>query len=422
MSVEHPMYPADRRLAEVDRTEGLYPYPRFSLAERERRWTAVRARMAQQGLDAIVTPQNTGHSTDFQANTRWLTHCGGGGDADIAAVFPLEGEVTVVATSAQPRWPPVQNWVTDVREARRSYGRAVAERLKELSPRRIGIAGLGGGTRTPEGTILHGTYVQIREACSQAELVDATDILTQIRYVKSEEEIAFLARSMELIERATDAEIAAARPGASDWEVWADTMHAMLRGGAEMPFHYHWVSGPRPERTLTRPSFRTLEAGDIILNELEASWGGYRAQGVVPVSVGQPDPVYLELMKIQRVLFDELLAALRPGATLGELQATCARRAAEEAPSSGPAAGATGELIMHGRGAGDDGPIITGQARDPQQLAVQLQEKMVFVLKPQVRAAAGDYPINWGDTVVVTRDGGKRLGRRPHGIAIAGGY
>ena len=82
----------------------LYPYPRFSLAERDRRWKAVRAKMAEQNIDVIVTPQNTGHSMDFQANTRYLTHCGGGGDADIAAVFPLMATVTAIATSANPRW------------------------------------------------------------------------------------------------------------------------------------------------------------------------------------------------------------------------------------------------------------------------------------------------------------------------------
>ena len=71
-----------------------YPYPRFSLAERDRRWKAVRALMAARGIDVIVAPQNTGHSMDFQADSRYLTHCGGGGDADIAAVFPLEGDVT----------------------------------------------------------------------------------------------------------------------------------------------------------------------------------------------------------------------------------------------------------------------------------------------------------------------------------------
>jgi len=412
-------YPVNRALADVDHTAELYPYPRFSLAERERRWGAVRARMAQRELDAIVTPQNTGHSMDFQSNTRWLTHCGGGGDADIAAIFPLEGEVTIVATSANPRWPPVQSWVTDVREARRNYGRVVVERLKELRLRRIGIAGLGDGTRTPEGTILHGTFRQIREAFPDAELVDSTELLAELRYTKSEEEIAFLARSKELIERATEAEIAAARPGAVDWEVWADTMHAMFRGGSEMPVHCNWVSGARPARTLTRASHRVLQRGDIIFNELEASWGGYRAQGVVPVAVGQPDQVYQELMKIQEVLFFEALEALKPGATLGELQRRCAERASREAPASGPAAGATGVLVMHGRGAGDDGPIITGSARDPKQLGVELRDRMVFILKPQVHSADDTYNINWGDTVVVTPEGGRRLGKRPHGIAIA---
>ena len=419
MPAANSRYPVDRGLADTDQTPGLYPYPRFSLAERQRRWTAVRVLMAAQGLDVIVAPNNTGHSTDFQANCRYLSQCGGGGDADVAVVFPLDGDVTAIATSAQPRWPPVQNWVTDVREARRNYGRVIVERLKEIQPRTIGIAGLGGGTRTPEGTINHNTYQQIRDAFPGAELRDASDVLVQVRYAKSDEEIAFLARSKELIDQATEAEIASARPGVSDWEVWANTMHAMLRGGSELPVHCNWVSGPRPLRTLTRPSHRILETGDIIFNELEACWGGYRAQGVVPVAVGQPDPVFVELMKVQEVLFEEMLAALTPGKTLGELQALCARRASEVAPKTGPAAGALGVLVMHGRGAGDDGPIITGSARDPAQLGVLLQERMVFILKPQVHTAADDYNINWGDTVVVTPQGGQRLGNCPHGIAIA---
>ena len=166
----------------------LYPYPRFSIAERDRRWSAVRELMREQNLDVIVTPQNSGHSADYQANTRYLTHCGGG-EPDLASVFPLEGEVTAIATSAAPRWPTVQDWVTDVREARRNYGRAIVERLKELNVERgrIGITGLGEveGTRTPEGTIFYGTWKQIREAFPHAELVDATAILDEVRYVKS---------------------------------------------------------------------------------------------------------------------------------------------------------------------------------------------------------------------------------------------
>lgn len=66
----------------------LYPYPRFSLAERDRRWKAVRELMRQHRIDVIVTSQNTGHFTDFHANSRYLTHCAGGGMRTLPLSFP----------------------------------------------------------------------------------------------------------------------------------------------------------------------------------------------------------------------------------------------------------------------------------------------------------------------------------------------
>jgi Xaa-Pro aminopeptidase len=393
------------------------------LAERDRRWKAVRARMREQNLDVIVVPNNTGHSTDFQSNARYLTHVGGGGDADVAVVFPLEGEVTAVATSAAPRWPTVQEWTTDVREARRRYGKVVVERLKELGVERgrIGITGLGGGTRTPEGTIGHQFWVQIREGFPNAELVDATPILTETRYIKSAEEIDVLIRSMELVERGYQAILDTARPGVKDWEVWAAAQYAMMKGGSEMPVHCNWVSGKNPTRTLTRPSHRILERGDLIINELEASWMGYRSQGVQPTFVEVVDPVHAELMKVQKEIFETLIGYLRPGITVRELSEKTEETCRKAAPKSGPAAGALGKLTMHGRGQGDDGPIITGHAREPHQLAVTLEENMAFIFKPSAETATGPKAIcTWGDTVVVGGNGGRRLGKRPHDLAVAG--
>ena len=403
----------------------LYPYPRFSLAERDRRWEAVRERMAEQNIDVIVTPQNTGHSMDFQANTRYLTHCGGGGDADIAAVFPLHGEVTAIATSAAARWPTVQDWTKDVREARREYGKIMVERLKELNIERgrIGITGLGEveGTRTPEGTILHGTWNRIREAFPNAKLVDATPILTKVRYIKSAEEIDVLTKSMEIVELGYQAEVAAAKPGVKDWEVWAATQYALMRNGSEMPVHCNWVSGKNPKRTLTRPSMRLLERGDLIINEVEASWIGYRSQGVQPVFVEVADPVHQELIKVQREVFNRVMENLKPGVTVKELAELTLKTGTLAAPKSGSAAGAKADLNMHGRGAGDDGPIITSHARSPGQLAVELRENMVFICKPSAITADGNSISTWGDTVVVTANGGRRLGKRPHGLAVSGG-
>jgi Xaa-Pro dipeptidase len=401
----------------------LYPYPRFSIAERDRRWKAVRELMRRDSLDVIVTPQNSGHSADYQANTRYLTHCGGG-EPDVAGVFPVEGEVTAIATSAAPRWPTVQDWVTDVREARRNYGRAIVERLKELDVERgrIGITGLGEveGTRTPEGTIFYGTWKQIREAFPNAELVDATAILDEVRYVKSDEEIEVLTKSVEINELAIEAEIEAARVGIKDWEVWAAVHYAMTRNGSELPIHCFWVSGKNPKRTLTRPSMRLLERGDVIINELEASWIGYRAQAVQPVFVEVIDSVQAELIKVQREIFNDVLENLKPGVTVGQLADITMRAAQGAAPKTGPASGARGDLTMHGRGAGDDGPIITPHAKSPKQLAVSMQENMVFICKPAAISADGEYACQWGDTVVVMKNGGRRLGKRAHELAVSG--
>jgi Xaa-Pro aminopeptidase len=398
----------------------LYPYPRFSLAERDRRWRTVRDRMRAQNIDVIVVPNNTGHSTDLQANSRYLSHVGGGGEADVAVVFPLEEEVTAIATSAAPRWPVVQEWTKDVREARRRFGKTAVERLKELKVEtgRIGITGLGGGTRTPEGTISHGFWTQIRENFPHAEIVDATPILTEVRYIKSDEEIEALTKSIAIIEHGIAAEIAAAKAGATDWEVWAAALYAMMRNGSELPVHYNWISGKNPVRTLTRPSMRALERGDLIINELEASWIGYRAQAVQPVFVETIHPTHAELFKVQYEIFNEIMSHIRPGITVKELSERTEAAAGRAVPKHGPAAGAKTKLTMHGRGAGDDGPIITDHARDPEQLGVALQENMVFIFKPAAQTPDGSSVCTWGDTIVVTPQGGRRLGQRPHALAV----
>jgi len=165
---------------------------------------------------------------------------------------------------------------------------------------------------------------------------------------------------------------------------------------------------------------RLLERGDVIINEIEASWIGYRSQGVQPVFVEVVNPAQAELIKVQREVFNRVLENLKPGVTVGELADLTKRTAARAAPKTGPAAGARADLTMHGRGAGDDGPIITPHARSPKQLGVAMRENMVFICKPSAVSADGEYICQWGDTVMVTKNGGRRLGKRPHDLAVSG--
>ena len=399
-------------------------YPKFSLAERDRRWALVQKLMREKKLDVIVCPNNTGHSTDFQANVRWLTHVGGGGDADIAALIPASGEPTAFANRADSNWlSGAQDWTKDVRNSRRNMGQAAIDRLKELKVERgrIGVTGLGAGTRTPMGTILHGFYLLLRDNFPNAELVDATGVLEEARFVKSQEEVDVLAKSQEIIEKAIDAEVALARAGVRDWDVWAEVMSTLVKNGSELPVHCNWASGKNQNYTLTRATFRPLERGDLIINEIEASWMGYRAQGMQPVFVEVADPTHKELIKLQRDIYNKLLESLKPGVTVGELAQLTEKFCSELAPKSGPAAGAVALLNMHGRGQGDDGPLITPSQRRPEQLAVELRENMAFIFKPYVKTADKKSECCWGDTIIITPQGGKRLGKRVHDLRIANG-
>ena len=271
--------------------------------------------MRRDGLAAIVAPQNPGHSTDWQADARYLSQVGGGADAAIAVVFPLEGEVTAIATSAAERWnAEIQNWTTDVREANRRYGRVAVERLRELgiTNEKIGITGLGEGTRTPEGTIMYGTYKAIADAFPHATFIDASSLLQEVREKKSPEEVAVLQCSVDLIERAVEAQTNAAQPGVPDYVVWAETMHAMFVRGSELTVHFNWIAAQNPGRTLTRPTGRPLVRGDVIVAEIEASVVGYRAQQIRPIAVHECDPMFLELSKVHADLYPQLLDSSTP--------------------------------------------------------------------------------------------------------------
>lgn len=404
-----------------------HTYRRFSLAERDRRWAALRRLMQRDGVAAIVAPQNPGNSTDWQSDARYISHCGGGADASIAAVIPLEGDVTVVATSAAERWgPSIQSWVSDVREANRRYGQVVGERLRELglTNERIGLA--GGGTRSPEGTIMEGTYRAIASAVPHATFVDVSELLQEVREQKSEEELAVLQCSVDLIERAVEAQARAAQPGVPDYVVWAEAMHAMFARGSELSVHFNWVAGTHPGRTLMRPTGRSLVAGDVIVAELESSVIGYRAQQIRPVAVNDADPLFFELSKMHGELYPRILEVFHPGISVGELIEKTIQAGKSLALRSGPLADVRTSLIVHGRGLGDDRPLLlTDLDAKPmydgteRTMGFRFPENGVYIVKPTIATRDKKYQFIWGDTVLLAAGGARRMGRSPHGLVVS---
>jgi Xaa-Pro aminopeptidase len=264
--------------------------PTFSQKEKERRWGLVRNEMNKSHLEALICLPNSGHWDQFGADARYLTQIGGF-QTEHGAVFPLEGEVTAVVRGVNEVewWGLAQDWVRDIRPSRRAYSLPVVERLKEVRAERIGVIGLEGLVRAPEGVIPWGTYEKIRRALPQARFEDATDLMQEVRSVKSHEEIAFLEKAAAIIGKAIDALVEEARPGVPENYLIAEMLREIIRqdgepvtmllfgaGGAEVPWAHRVVTN------------RPLKTGDLINTEVEAKYGGYSSS--VAAHLAWPSP------------------------------------------------------------------------------------------------------------------------------------
>jgi Xaa-Pro dipeptidase len=379
--------------------------PRFSIAERDRRHAATRARMAERGLACLIVPHHTGDWDNYQADTRYLTCVGGGGTAT-ALVFPLEGEPMVAVREARriEWWRASQDWVSDIRSPPQFRWAPFFEKaLKELGLQdsAIGVVGLTEVLRDPEGIVSHGELTALRAALPGARFQPATDLMDAVRKRKSAEEIAMMERAQECADAISDALRSTARPGASEHEVYAAMTAAHIRQGGELPTMMLFGAGPRMWQTQLLPSFRRLEPGDILLIEAEAKYAGYMAQAVDTVSLRPLSRLEARLLDVSAECFEALLSACRPGTSYAAL----IRLWEDFARKAGCVAGRT---MGHGLGLGQDGPLTT-PAGDAGGLLVE--EGDCLVIKPWIADAEDTASGRVGGTVVVDHRGARRLGR-----------
>ncbi len=386
-----------------------FDLPVLSLGERDRRWHKVRQVMDERSVDCLVTAPTTAKWGDYQADTRYLSHIGDG-NCEAMVVFPKRGDVTAFVRGPGPDvdWElKAQNWIDDVRGTGRMWGHAAAARIKELGLERgtIGICGLAGVCRAPEGVISYMTMKNLMDDLPGATFVNATELTMSVRAIKSAEELSFLEKATEIAEYQVKAIAATARPGMHEYEVHAEAVYAGLKRGGEYPYMFRWRASHSPERQAWVPTHRVFQPGDIMINEIDAKWGGYEAQAVHAVQVGgRPRDDYLEMFDLSRKAFDLVIAMMAPGITWGEMVRVYVDALRGTKYSHGT-------VLFIGRGLGEDQPMA-GTNSSPEFLTGQLQPGNVLIVKPGICTDNHRFTVNVGDTVVVTDVGARRLGKR----------
>jgi len=383
--------------------------PTFSMEERDRRWGRVRDLMRRDGIDCIVGLNSTGTHNRNQADVRYLTQLGNNCE-EVAVCFPRDGKVAAI-TNRGGYWA-AGDWVGETMRSGRGWSRALIECLKQagMENATVGVCGLTTGiyscVRQPDGYAGYTAVTRMKEALPNARFVSATDVLGEARFVKSPEEVEFLRKGTAIAERACSAMLQTARVGVFEPLIMANMYQAAIAAGGSMPMMFGWTSGPFGEayHRIEQPTHRTMQSGDYLTIEIEGRWGGYTAQLDQSVTFGEVPSWAEDAHKAAVECFWDIVKVLKPGATFGELQ--------EAGTNVNRRGNAVGALTLHGRGLGDDGPLITNQS-NPEVTSVPLQAGCVFVVKPSVIYNGKSDVGHVGDSVVITANGAERLGTRP---------
>jgi Xaa-Pro aminopeptidase len=138
---------------------------------------------------------------------------------------------------------------------------------------------------------------------------------------------------------------------------------------------------------------------------VEAKYGGYIAQALQSIALGSRPRELEKIFDTTKLIFEKLLKLLTPGMSFGEVVATYQ----EEVKAAGYEPGGA---LLHGRGLGEDAPMLWGAVRDFPEAQSRLKEGNVFILKPGAIKGHMRDSIRAGDTVVIEKNGARRLGKR----------
>ncbi len=381
----------------------------------EQKLMPVREAMATQDLDALVVraPDNVHYLTNYWSMKGWEV-----------AIFPREGDPILVAVEPQRGDVEATAWTSDVRYFRgfdpedprppflRSHELALQVLAERGLDRRVGVetsnAVQAPERMTGEPTVYwQGWYTGFEEAVS--DVVDCTPMLTTLRMIKTDQELARIRVTNDLAAEAVAHVRENIRPGMMDGEVAAMYEgyvhhHGIgYRGQVQMARAFTLVwSGPSIQTfTATKPT--PVLADQPTLMEIWTCTDGYWNDLTKNACPGTLTPEYGRLLDLLLGVFDEALSEyVYDGASLAELDGMIRARVSE-----GGYPGQPSHYVCHGVG---------GRAHEPPwahpKSADVMRTGMVLAIEPGAYWDGGG-GLRLEDNVVVTADGCEKLCSAP---------
>ncbi len=414
------------------------PTPVFSVAERNRRWAAVRANMAkpQWNLDAIITAG----SDALGNNARYLTQVVIQKYSQTApeVLFPRDPAKPVIAHISGARhveeWTrrlTGGNWLSDGKLVLKaeSGSEALATLLAAEGYNRpgvrIGVAKLKGSRFDPEGLVSATWLERLKAALPGVVFLpidqfpprvgNDTGPIEDASMSKSPEEQEVIRKAVALNERGIAAAMAAVRNGATrQADLWWACFETLYRGGGEDVIRCSLGLDGGGNLTLGEPTDHPVRVGQICNQEISSAYQGYGCQINHAFFIGTRSTpgydYYRTAVELLARVIERAIAFIQPGkTTYGDFIAnneTTFNEFGEKGSGLNTHGGGLGFLSRPRQSAGDN-PVV-------------MQPGHTFDFKPAVTLDRGkiqdagerNRPVQVGESILVTEKGAVRLGTR----------
>lgn len=151
-------------------------------------------------------------------------------------------------------------------------------------------------------------------------LIDASDLVSRLRVVKSPAEVAYVRRAAELADDALAAANALAAPGVFEGDILAAMHGAIYKGGGDDPAN-EFIIGSGRDALLCRyfTGRRKLDPQDQLTLEFAGVYRHYHSALMRTICIGEPPVRQREMHKVAVDALEACKAALRPGRPIGEV-------------------------------------------------------------------------------------------------------
>ncbi len=292
---------------------------KISTSELERRWKAIRMAMTEKKIDFLIV-QNS--SNVLSGYLRWFTDVPMFGYV-VTLIFPRDDEMTTIwHGSRPPAEPNPPAWIMRGVKKRISVptipslgyssiydAEKVVEELSTYKNCRIGLVGMG--------FISAATYKYITEHLDTARFEDATDLVDNIKAIKSDEEVGFIRQTCKMQDTVFQYALTCVQPGKKEYEVRAQIIHKCLELGAE---ETNILVGSAPIGKTARIlssylSNGVIEEGDQFVTLIETNGpGGLWGELARTICLGKVTLELDEQFGVAKEAQQKTLNLLKPGA------------------------------------------------------------------------------------------------------------